>query len=103
VILPVIFFINSMAISFADKRVENWFLMQGYTPTLVLTLTYLLAVKLGMELMKTREAFKFKYILFLYNMGLVVLNLHICYEVSVKEVWFLMSVSAYGYRTEVTV
>lgn len=64
----------------ADKRVENWLLMGSYTPTLVMTLLYLVTVKLGMEFMKTREAFKLKYTLFIYNMGLVLLNFHIFFE-----------------------
>ncbi|CAH1786505.1 unnamed protein product [Owenia fusiformis] len=66
--------------TFADKRVENWFLMQSYTPTLVLTALYLFSIWAGKRIMANREPFNFKYILFLYNMGLVGLNAHIVYE-----------------------
>ena len=56
--------------------------MQGYTPTLVLTGLYLLAVYVGPNLMKDREPFKLKGALVLYNFGLVIMNFHICSEVS---------------------
>ena len=56
--------------------------MQGYTPTLVLSALYLLAVYVGPKLMKDREPYKLKWALVLYNFGLVVMNFHISSEVS---------------------
>ena len=66
---------------FVDKRVENWFLMQTYTPTLLLVLAYLVSVWLGKKLMANREPFHLKGVLFVYNVCLVILNAHIVYEV----------------------
>lgn len=68
------------ALSVSDKRVADWFLMQSYTPTLVLTALYLAVVWGGMRLMQNREPVKLHYTLFFYNMGLVALNFHIFYE-----------------------
>ena len=57
--------------------------MQAYTPTILLTLAYLVIVWVGPHLMKNREPVKLKYTLFFYNIGLVALNFHIFFEVSV--------------------
>ena len=65
----------------SDKRVENWFLMQTYTPTLLLVLAYLVSIWLGKKLMANREPFQLKGLLFAYNVCLVILNAHIVYEV----------------------
>ncbi len=35
-----------------DRRVDDWFLMGGFTPTLVLSGLYLLGVKYGMQFMQ---------------------------------------------------
>ncbi|KAL8614268.1 hypothetical protein ACOMHN_007606 [Nucella lapillus] len=66
--------------SVSDKRVGGWLFMQGYTPTLVLSALYLVAVYVGPRLMKNREPFQLKWALVVYNLGLVVLNFHICSE-----------------------
>ena len=60
----------------------DWLLMQGYTPTLVLTALYLLAVYIGPKIMKDREPYKMKTALIVYNFALVALNFHISSEVS---------------------
>lgn len=64
--------------------------MQGYTPTLVLSGLYLVAVYIGPKLMKDREPFKFKYTLFIYNFILIIMNFHICSEVSGVYLSFLL-------------
>ncbi len=66
---------------FVDKRVEDWFLMQTYTPTLLLVVAYLVSIWLGKKLMANREAFQVKGVMFAYNVFLVILNAHIVYEV----------------------
>ena len=55
--------------------------MGGYTPTVVITLTYLLTVWLLPKLMASREALKLKYTLVVFNFLSVLINLHICTEV----------------------
>lgn len=59
--------------------------MQGYTPTLVLTGVYLLAVYVGPRLMKDRQPFHLNNALFAYNLILVAINFHICSEVCISE------------------
>ena len=66
----------------ADKRVDNWFLMGSYYPTLCLTAAYLVIVWYGPRLMENRKPIRLAWMLFLYNIGLVALNFHIFYEVS---------------------
>ncbi|XP_046552398.1 elongation of very long chain fatty acids protein 4-like isoform X2 [Haliotis rubra] len=66
------------ALTRTDDRVKDWFLMQSYTPTLAITALYLFAVWVGPKIMKDREPFKFKWTLFFYNFGLIVMNFHIC-------------------------
>ncbi|KAL5007553.1 hypothetical protein ScPMuIL_016359 [Solemya velum] len=68
------------ALSVSDDRVKDWFLMQAYTPTIVLTVVYLIAVWLGPKLMENREPFQLKTPLFIYNIVLVIINFHICSE-----------------------
>jgi len=66
----------------ADKRVDDWFLMGSYYPTLCLTAAYLVIVWYGPRLMENRKPIRLAWMLFLYNTGLVALNFHIFYEVS---------------------
>ena len=66
-----------------DRRVEDWALMSSPLPTLLLCLTYILAVKvIGPALMKGRPAFNFKPILIIYNFFQIILSAWLCYEVS---------------------
>ena len=66
-----------------DKRVENWFLMQAYTPTLVITAVYVLFVTwIGPQFMEKREPFKLKWPIVIYNAICVAINYHICSSVS---------------------
>lgn len=66
--------------TFADPRVEKWFLMSGFTPTILLTALYLFVVWAGPRFMKNREPFNLRYVIFFYNMFLVLLNFYIFYE-----------------------
>lgn len=76
----------------ADKRVENWLLMDGYTPTLLLTLSYLMIVQVGPKIMKNRDAFQLRGLLIIYNAILVLVNLHIC-----TELFFASTKLGYSY------
>lgn len=68
--------------SISDKRVEDWFLMQGYTPTLVITAVYVLFVTwIGPKFMENREPFKLKWPIVIYNFMCIAVNFHIFKEV----------------------
>ncbi|MBZ3888334.1 Elongation of very long chain fatty acids protein 4 [Sciurus carolinensis] len=66
--------------SIADKRVEDWPLMQSPWPTLSISTLYLLFVWLGPKWMKDREPFQMRLVLIVYNFGMVLLNLFIFRE-----------------------
>ncbi|KFO36096.1 Elongation of very long chain fatty acids protein 4 [Fukomys damarensis] len=66
--------------AYIDKRVENWPLMQSPWPTLSISTLYLLFVWLGPKWMKDREPFQMRFVLILYNFGMVLLNLFIFRE-----------------------
>lgn len=67
---------------FSDKRVENWFLMQGYTPTLLITVVYVLFVtKIGPKFMENREPYRLKWPIVIYNFICIAINFHICSQV----------------------
>lgn len=78
-----------------DERVADWFLMDGYLPTLAITATYLLTVWLLPKFMENREAIKLKYTLVVYNFLCVLLNLHIC-----TEVFICATMSGYSYSCQ---
>lgn len=65
------------AVSISDPRVKDWPLMQSYTPTIALTILYIFSVIVGKRVMANRDPIKFKYTLFFYNLGLIILNFHI--------------------------
>ncbi|XP_064600548.1 very long chain fatty acid elongase 4-like [Liolophura sinensis] len=71
--------------SMSDERVANWFLMQSYLPTLAITGLYLFIVWIGPKIMESREALKFKYTLFFYNLCLIIMNLHIFTEIIIAS------------------
>jgi len=64
-----------------DKRVDDWPLMQSPFPTLTISTIYLLTVWLGPKWMKTREPFQLRFLLVVYNFGMVLLNFFIFKEV----------------------
>ncbi|GFR68975.1 elongation of very long chain fatty acids protein, partial [Elysia marginata] len=73
------------AFTVADKRVADWPLMWGYTPTLVITALYLVAVYVGPRIMANREPIKLKYTLVIYNFICVLINFNIFYELIVSS------------------
>ncbi|XP_038655240.1 elongation of very long chain fatty acids protein 4a isoform X6 [Scyliorhinus canicula] len=76
----------------ADKRVENWTLMQSPLPTLAVSGLYLLFVWLGPKWMKNREPFQLRSLLIFYNFGMVILNFYIF-----KELFFAARAAGYSY------
>ncbi|XP_070199145.1 very long chain fatty acid elongase 4-like isoform X2 [Littorina saxatilis] len=81
--------------SVSDERVKDWFLMQGYAPTLMITGLYLLAVYIGPKLMKDREPFQLKWALVIYNFAMVILNFHIT-----TELLYNSTMLGYSYRCQ---
>ncbi|KAL3841944.1 hypothetical protein ACJMK2_020021 [Sinanodonta woodiana] len=74
------------ALTQSDVRVKDWFLMQSYTPTLVITALYVIVVTWGQKFMENREPFKYKWTLFFYNLGLIVMNFHIFSELLLASI-----------------
>lgn len=70
-----------------DPRTESWPLMQNPYPSILLSLLYLLGVKVGMDLMKDRKPMNVKVPLIWYNFILVLLNLWIFIESGITG-WF---------------
>ncbi|XP_060582398.1 elongation of very long chain fatty acids protein 4-like isoform X2 [Ruditapes philippinarum] len=67
------------ALSVSDKRVEDWFLMQGYAPTLIITAIYVIFVtKIGPKFMENREPYRLKWPIVIYNFVCIAINFHIC-------------------------
>lgn len=72
---------DSCLLDSPDKRVDDWPLMQSPFPTLTISTIYLLTVWLGPKWMKTREPFQLRFLLVVYNFGMVLLNFFIFKEV----------------------
>jgi len=67
----------------ADRRVSDWPLVSSVWPTISLTVTYLIIIRVGPSLMNSRpQGFDFPWTLFCFNAALVALNLYIFIEVS---------------------
>jgi len=71
--------------SVSDERVSDWFLMQGYAPTLAIVAVYLLTVWLLPKWMEHREPMKLKVPIIIYNFVCVAINFHICKEVVISS------------------
>ncbi|NXJ93539.1 ELOV4 protein, partial [Corythaixoides concolor] len=78
--------------SIRDKRVDDWPLMQSPFPTLTISTIYLLTVWLGPKWMKTREPFQLRFLLVVYNFGMVLLNFFIF-----KELFLSSRARGYSY------
>lgn len=72
------------ALEQSDPRVKDWFLMESYTPTLVITALYVMLVYAGKWWMEKREPYKLQMAVFYYNIGLVILNFYIFYQTLVN-------------------
>lgn len=72
-------------ISVADPRTKNWFLIwESPLPVFALCAFYILFVSIGKKIMKNREEIYVPpAILFIYNIGLVILSIYIGYELIV--------------------
>ncbi|XP_016106213.1 very long chain fatty acid elongase 2 [Sinocyclocheilus grahami] len=76
-----------------DTRVRGWLLLDSYTPTFLLTITYLLTIYLGTKYMKNRPPYSLKHVLLLYNFSLTMLSLYMLVEL-ISSVW------SAGYRLQ---
>ncbi len=72
-----------LALKYSDPRTKNWFLLwQDPIPAITLALIYLSIVIFGPRYMRHREAFHIpSWILFIYNMALVILSVYMVEEV----------------------
>ncbi|XP_057178261.1 elongation of very long chain fatty acids protein 2 [Triplophysa rosa] len=76
-----------------DTRVRGWLLLDSYTPTFLLTITYLLTIYLGTKYMKNRPAYSLKNVLLLYNLSVTLLSFYMLVEL-ISAVW------SAGYRLQ---
>nr|QIA97821.1 fatty acid elongase 2 [Tinca tinca] len=76
-----------------DARVRGWLLLDSYTPTFLLTISYLLTIYLGTKFMKNRPAYSLKNVLLLYNFSITVLSFYMLVEL-ISAVW------SAGYRLQ---
>uniref|UniRef100_A0A8C2J5Z4 Elongation of very long chain fatty acids protein n=1 Tax=Cyprinus carpio TaxID=7962 RepID=A0A8C2J5Z4_CYPCA len=77
----------------SDTRVRGWLLLDSYTPTFMLTITYLLTIYLGTKYMRNRPAYSLKNVLLLYNFSITMLSLYMLVEL-ISSVW------SAGYRLQ---
>uniref|UniRef100_A0A8C1LDZ5 Elongation of very long chain fatty acids protein n=2 Tax=Cyprinus carpio TaxID=7962 RepID=A0A8C1LDZ5_CYPCA len=76
-----------------NTRVRGWLLLDSYTPTFMLTITYLLTIYLGTKYMRNRPAYSLKNVLLLYNFSITMLSLYMLVEL-ISSVW------SAGYRLQ---
>lgn len=67
-------------LDFSDPRTAGWLFVDSPTPTIIITLAYLIIVWIGPKLMRDRKPFDVKYLMIFYNFALVLLNLYISSE-----------------------
>jgi hypothetical protein len=79
-----------LALKHGDPRTKDWFLLwRDPVPAVTLALIYLAIVIFGPRYMRHREAFHIPaWILFIYNMALVVLSAYMVEEVSYDLILF---------------
>ncbi len=70
---------------FSDKRVDGYFMMSSFIPTLVLTILYFYIVKIaGPNFMRNRKPYNLRTVMLVYNFAMVILSGYICWEVNCK-------------------
>ncbi|XP_077350866.1 very long chain fatty acid elongase 5 [Festucalex cinctus] len=69
-----------------DERVRGWLLLDNYSPTLALTVVYLLVVWTGPKYMRRRQAYSCKGVLVVYNMSLMLMSLCMFHQL-VSALW----------------
>ncbi|KAL5007554.1 hypothetical protein ScPMuIL_016360 [Solemya velum] len=73
-------------LSVADDRVKDWFMMDGYTSTIVLSIVYVISVWfIGPRLMENRKPFNLKLHLIVYNIVIIYINFHIFSELLIAS------------------
>lgn len=76
----------------ADRRVDGWLLVDTLLTPTTIFLLYLLVVWLGPLFMKDKRPFQLKWILVIYNLGMVGLSVYMFYEFVVTSL-----LSSYSY------
>lgn len=85
-----------------DPKTRDWFLVDGSPEGIILiTVVYVLTVKLGQRLMRNREPFSLQGFLIMYNLVLVALSFYLFVElvISVYESDYTIQCSAYNEHT----
>ncbi len=69
-----------------DKRVDGWFMMDSFWPTLVLVAGYVYIVKIwGPRFMKDRKPYNIDTFLIYYNASQVILSAYIFIQVRIRK------------------
>ena len=71
-------------VTLPDQRVDGWLLVDTLLTPTTISLLYLLVVWLGPLFMKGRQPFQLKWVLVVYNLGMVGLSVYMFYEVSLS-------------------
>ena len=83
----LLFLASRLKYCFPDPRVDDWLLMRTPFPTAILFFLYLIVVWIGPAFMRDKRPFQIKWLLVIYNLGLVGLSFYMFYEVSVKSIF----------------
>ncbi|GAB6032929.1 hypothetical protein CHUAL_012124 [Chamberlinius hualienensis] len=67
---------------FRDERIDSYLLMGSIKPTLALITVYFLMVIYGPKWMKNKQPMNLKFFVFVYNIAIAILNLHIFLELA---------------------
>ncbi|XP_055312665.1 elongation of very long chain fatty acids protein 4-like [Sitodiplosis mosellana] len=73
-------------LSLSDTRTKGMLFVDSPTPTILLTLGYLLIVYIGPKIMRNRKPFELKQTLLTYNLAVALLNLYIASELLVASI-----------------
>jgi len=69
-------------LQYADPRTKDWLLVWGdYSYVLACTISYLLFLWIGPKIMKNRAPIEMRWLLVVYNMGLMALSLYMMIEI----------------------
>lgn len=79
--LALFFDSSYFGLPLSDERVRGMLLLDGYLPTLALTLGYLLVVWMGPRYMKHRQPYSCRGAMMLYNLGITILSFGMFSEV----------------------
>jgi len=79
---------NEILIKYGDPRTTHWAMMEGFAPTILICISYVILVKkIGPYLMESRKPFQLRGILIVYNSAMVVLSTYLFYEFLASGWW----------------